>query len=125
MSALGQQQPVTMLSAWRLLSCVNRPFGDDFLEYSIFNVSSHYKQSFKVLEKPFCEGRESATSGRNTARFIDHDGPQFAPQLVEGSERHYCKECRVFVPLSESLLPLLPQYSLRSLPAKSFGQIHT
>ena len=47
MSAKGHEPPVTMLSAWRLLSCVNRPFGEGFSGYFILNVSSHPKQSFK------------------------------------------------------------------------------
>ena len=53
-----------MLSAWRLLSCVNRPFGEGFSGHFILNVSSHPKQSFKLTVGPYREGRGSATSGR-------------------------------------------------------------
>jgi len=34
----GQQQPVAMLSAWWLLSCVNRPFVVAFSGIAILNV---------------------------------------------------------------------------------------
>ena len=66
MACLGHLQPVAMLSVWRLLSRVNRPFGEGFSENFILTVSSYCKQSFKLLGKPYCEGRESAKGRSDT-----------------------------------------------------------
>ena len=65
--ALGHEQPyniVAILACERLLPSVNQPLNVAILKCPIFNGSFHQQQSFKLLEKPFCEGLESAKSGR-------------------------------------------------------------
>ena len=67
MAALGHEQPyniVAILACERLLPSVNQPLNVVILKCPIFNGSFHQQQSFKLLEKPFCEGLESARSCR-------------------------------------------------------------
>jgi hypothetical protein len=54
-----------MLSAWRLLSRVNRPFGEGFSENFILNVCSHREQSFRRQNQHDGEGREAARNGHS------------------------------------------------------------
>ena len=66
MSASGHLQPASSLSPGGLLPGAHQPSNGRISYREVLNVSSHRQQSFKLLEKPFCEGLESAISGRLT-----------------------------------------------------------
>jgi len=60
---LGHEQPndiVAILACERLLPSVNQPLNVAIPKFPILNGRFHQQQSFKLLEKPFCEGLESA-----------------------------------------------------------------
>ncbi len=66
-SILGHLQPykvVVILACERLLPVVNQPFNVAIPNRRILNGCFHQQQSFNLLGKPFCEGLESAKSGR-------------------------------------------------------------
>lgn len=64
-SAVGQQQPVAMLSARRLLRGANQPVIVGFSEIAVLNDCSHRKLSLRQQNQHDGEGRESANSGHS------------------------------------------------------------
>jgi len=62
---MGHEQPyniVAILACERLLPSgdLNQPLNVAIPKFPILNGRFHQQQSFKLLEKPFCEGLESA-----------------------------------------------------------------
>ena len=67
MSALGHKQPVDhylIVACGRLLPDAYRSFSWKIANRCILNGCFNQQQSFKLVENPYCEGQESARSGR-------------------------------------------------------------
>ena len=67
MSALGHKQPVAnwiIVARGRLLPTAYQSFSWKIANRCILNGCSNQQQSFKLVENPYCEGQESAKSGR-------------------------------------------------------------
>jgi len=110
-SALGQLQPVNnylIVACGRLLPDAYRPFSWRFLNRSILNDSFHQQQSFKLLEKLFCEGLESAKSGPQGAYFRGQTTKRKPRPLAAGVDVTTEKSAGLLVKIAVGYLLLAP-----------------
>ena len=65
MSALGQKQPLNILSGERLVSGVYRPFGGSFFAARDLNVRFHQERPFRTVDVGKFERPLTAMTGRS------------------------------------------------------------